>query len=283
MHQRGVVGVAVSGRGEPAVQFGDGSGDGQWHTGRARVVAGGLQVFDHVADASGGGEVGVGELDEELLEQRRVGPASAERGEHLPGRQAGCPYQGGRFGERSESDADQHLVHGLHQLTGADGAEVRQPGGQGAENGQGAFDVLLLAAEHERQLTAFGARCAARQRGVDPAGAQFGGAFGELVGASWVDARHVDDEHAVRGRAQHSVRSEDHLLHDVGGIEGEDHHSRRGEQSGRLGRGGPVPRESGRGLRPDVVDAHRALAPEEPAGDRGAHDSEPCDAYLHLS
>ena len=183
---------------------------------------GGAQVLDHVGDVAGGGQVDVGELDEELLEQRGVRPPAGQRRQHGVGGQARGAGQRRRFGERAELDADEHLVDQLDELAAAAAADVRHPGGDVIQYRPGPSDGGLVAADHQAEPAGARPGCAAGQGRVDPGAALFCHLGGELAGAVGGDRGHVDDEPGPpprRPACEHAAGAEHHLFHDRRGVQ----------------------------------------------------------------
>jgi hypothetical protein len=201
-------------------------------------------------------------------------PPTAECDKHPVGWQVGRPYHGGGFGDRGEAAADEHLVHELDELARAGRSDVGDSVGEIGEHRSSSRHILVSAAEHERELAPGNRRCSAGQRRIDPAGTAIVCAGGEVSGAVGSDARHVGDQQAGSIPGEDAMSSEDHLLHQRGGVQGEHDGGAAGEVLRRGRGGGRVGGERVHDLGAYIVNPQRMPGLQEPTADGGPHDPE---------
>ena len=122
-----------------------------------------------------------------------LGRAAAERPDDLLDVETGLDRQDDALGDAEVGAGEDDLVDRLDRLAGTDRTDVGDRPAEGVEHGTGTLDVLLVAADEDRQRRVPGALAAARDRGIDHAQAAFAQPRGEIPAARWGDRRAVDD------------------------------------------------------------------------------------------
>ena len=94
---------------------------------------------------------------------------------------------------RKKDGVQDHVVDQLQRMSGAAAAKVEYPACNLVEQSAGAFERLLVAANHERQRPGIGARCAAAHAGVEIGDAACRRAFRKHAGSQRIRCRKVVD------------------------------------------------------------------------------------------
>ena len=168
---------------------------------------------------------------------------AAERLDDLLDVEAGPDREDDALGDAEVGAGEDDLVDRLDRLPGADRPDVRDGLAHRREDRPGAFDVLGIAADEDRQRRLLGALAAAGDGRIDHRDPALAETSREVPAARRRDRRAVDDERALPGAVDDAVGAEQDGL-DVGGVRDADHRDvdvgdrrrrRRGQGDAELG------------------------------------------------
>ncbi len=161
-----------------------------------------------------------------VLEDPALRRAAGERPDDLLDVQPGLDREHDALGHAEVGAGEDDLVDRLDRLAGTDRADVGDRPAEGRQDGPGAFEVVLVAADEDRQRRVPGTLAAARDRCVDHGQAVFPEASGEVPAPRRGDRRAIHDQGSGARSADHPVLAEEDRL-DIGRVRDADHHDLR--------------------------------------------------------
>ena len=124
-----------------------------------------------------------------------------------------CKVQAFRKPLHDAGNAD--LVHGFRKLAGTDRPYQSNGFGVGVHDRTGAVEQFGIATDHDRELTALGARLAARKRRVEETDGPLGRNAVDLAGQVGRCGRVIDDDRTGCRAGQNTISTQNDLAHVV--------------------------------------------------------------------